>query len=266
MTEKIQKDRKTVGAMFSSIAPVYDLLNGLLSLGQDAKWRRLLVKGADLPESGKVLDLCTGTGDIAVAILKQYPDFKGMINAIDFSAPMVDKARGKVARLGPPFPRTIDFAMGDALDMQFPDDKFDVVTVGFGVRNFTDLKSGLEEIYRVLKPGGQMSVLEFFPDGIGGHFVRWYLDHVVPLIGNLVSGTKAYTYLRRSSDDFFTTQEFESMLKSLGFVDISWERLTHGIAHIVRARKGRDTDEKHSRGHYRGKRGDLRSTAYRHFV
>jgi demethylmenaquinone methyltransferase / 2-methoxy-6-polyprenyl-1,4-benzoquinol methylase len=262
VTEEIKKDRKIIGAMFSSIAPVYDFLNKLLSLGQDSRWRWQLVKGTKLPESGRVLDLCTGTGDIAVAFLRANPDYDGTIYALDFSALMIDKAREKVAKLGPPFPRKIDFLMGDALDLQFPDDKFDIVTVAFGVRNFTDIKTGLEEIHRVLRPGGQLSVLEFFPDGIGGHFVKWYLDTMVPLIGNMVSHTNAYSYLRRSSDDFFTTKEFESMLKSLGFIDISWERLTFGIAHIVRAKKGEYADEKHRSRNHRRKWSHLRSQAH----
>jgi demethylmenaquinone methyltransferase/2-methoxy-6-polyprenyl-1,4-benzoquinol methylase len=237
VSDKIQKDRKTIGAMFSSIAPVYDALNRWLSLGQDIGWRRKLVKGADLPEKGIVLDLCTGTGDVAIAFLTERPDFKGLIYAVDFSAPMVDKARGKVAKLGPPYPRRIDFLMGDALDLQFADDKFDAVTVAFGVRNFADLRAGLEEIHRVLKPGGQVDILEFFPDGVAGWVVRLYLDHVVPRIGDLVSRTHAYTYLRRSSDRFLARKDFQKLLRSIGFAQVDWVRLTCGIAYIARAGK-----------------------------
>ena len=238
MTDRVNKDRKIVGAIFSSIAPVYDALNRSLSLGQDVKWRRELVRGADLPEDGLVLDLCTGTGDVALAFMTERPDFKGLVYAIDFSAPMVNKARDKIAKLGAPYPRRVDFLMGDATDLQFADDKFDVATVAFGVRNLTHTWLGLAEMNRVLKPGGQANILEFFPDGIAGGFVRWYLNHVMPLVGNIVSHTRAYTYLRRSSEEFFTRKEFEQLLVTAGFKDISWTRLTHGIAHIVRARKG----------------------------
>jgi len=238
MTPQSEKGRKTIGALFSSIAPTYDFLNHLLSLGCDTQWRKQLVRGTILPANGIVLDLCTGTGDVALAILRERGDFQGEIVAIDFSAMMVDNARAKIAQLGPPYPRRVDFMMGDALDLQFPDDKFDAVTVAFGVRNFEQIWAGLNEIRRVLKPSGQVCILEFFGDGAENGLIQRYADLVVPAVGDLVSHTKAYSYLRRSSGEFFTRPEFENILKFVGFTDISWEPLTFGIAHIVRARKG----------------------------
>jgi demethylmenaquinone methyltransferase/2-methoxy-6-polyprenyl-1,4-benzoquinol methylase len=234
----VDKDRKVIAAMFSSIAPVYDTLNRTLSLGRDRIWRRELVRGADLPADGLVLDLCTGTGDLALAFLTDRPEYKGMVYAVDFSALMVDKARGKIARLGAPYPVRVEFLMGDALDLQFPDDKFDIVSVAFGVRNFTNLEQGLEEMHRVLKPGGQANILEFFSDNPAGRVVRWYLDCMVTTIGNMVSRTRAYSYLRKSSSEFISRKGFEESLRAFGFTDISSQSLTFGVAHIVRARKG----------------------------
>jgi demethylmenaquinone methyltransferase/2-methoxy-6-polyprenyl-1,4-benzoquinol methylase len=239
MGVKIDKDRKVVASLFSSIAPVYDTLNRTLSLGRDRIWRRELVRGADLPPNGLVLDLCTGTGDVALTFLTERPEFKGMVYAVDFSALMVDKAREKIAHLGPPYPVRVEFLMGDALDLQFPDDKFDIVSVAFGIRNFANLRQGLEEIHRVLKPGGQANILEFFSDNPAGRVVRWYLDYVVTTIGDAVSRTEAYTYLRRSSSEFISRKGFEETLLRLGFTDLSSKHVTFGVAHIVRARKGK---------------------------
>lgn len=238
VTDGADKDPKAVGAMFSSIAPVYDVLNHTLSLGWDIRWKRKLVRGADLPSDGVVLDLCTGTGDVALEFLTGRPDFKGRVYGIDFSALMIDIARGKVARLHPPLPRRIDFLVGDAIDLHFPDEKFDVVTVAFGVRNYADTKRGLEEMHRVLKPGGQASVLEFFPGGGTPEIVRWYTHRILPVIGNVVSHSKAYNYLLDTSDSFHTPDQFCKLLSESGFSDIIRERMTFGIAHIVRARKG----------------------------
>ncbi len=224
--------------MFSSITGWYDRLNSILSLGQDGIWRSKLIGGAALPDHGLVLDICTGSGDLALGFLTQRKDFRGRVYAIDISAPMIDTARSKLARLGAPYPRRVEFLMGDALDMQFPDNKFDVVSCGFGVRNMNDLEQGLTEIHRVLKRGGEADILEFFPDGITSGFVRWYTDRVVPWLGNLLSGTGAYSYLQHSRGQFLSREEFEDLLTWVGFSEIRWERMIFGIAHIVRARKG----------------------------
>lgn len=230
------KNPKAIGAMFSAIAPGYDRLNHLLSLWQDVIWRRRLVRGADLPPYGLVLDLCTGTGDVALELVTQRPDFRGFVHAVDFSAIMVDRAREKLARLGRPYASRIDFVMGDALDLQFPDEKFDAVFVAFGVRNFADTARGLSEIHRVLKQGGQANILEFFSGETRG-LVRWYASRLVPWLGNLASGSHAYAYLRESTNEFYRPAEFKELMIDQGFKEIIWERLTFGAAHITRARK-----------------------------
>ena len=238
MSEEVNKAREVVSAMFSSIAPVYDLLNRSLSFGRDVKWRKKLVRGMKLPEDGTVLDLCCGTGDVAIAIVREHPHFNGVVYGVDFSAIMIDKARDKVAKLGPPYPRKIDFLMGDALDLQFADEKFDAVAVAFGIRNLADLRLGVKEIYRVLKKDGQLNILEFFGNRVSNPIVAWYVEHVIPLVGNTVSRSRAYSYFVRSSKEFCTISQFEDILKSENFIDISWEELSYGVAHIVRARKG----------------------------
>lgn len=231
------KDPKKIGAMFSSIAPTYDSLNNILSFWQDVKWRRRLIRGADLPHDGLVLDLCTGSGDIALGFLTDRLDFEGFVYGIDFSALMIDIARSKLARLGAPYPRMIEFLMGDALNLSFPDDKFDVVTVGFGVRNFVNTEEGMKEIFRVLKGGGQANILEFFRDGITFVPVRLYTDIIAPWLGNMISQGRAYSYLRSSASRFYRVREFEELLWEIGFSDIVWERMIFGVAYIVRARK-----------------------------
>ncbi len=224
--------------MFSSIAERYDFLNELLSFSQAGVWKSRLIREADVPERGLLLDLCTGSGDLALGFLTELPGFKGDVIGIDFSVPMVDRARAKVAELGYPYPRRVEFLMGDALDLQFDDEKFDLVAIGFGVRNFSDTESGVREMHRVLKTGGQLNVLEFFRDGVTFPPFKWYLDTVIPWLGNSISNSTAYTYLRDSSNEFLSCPEFERMLENSGFREIKSERMTFGIAHLVRARKG----------------------------
>ena len=225
--------------MFSEISSHYDFLNQFLSFGRSKLWKLKLIKEADLPNKGFVLDVCTGSGDLALGFVKERSEFNGYVIGIDFSAPMIDQARDRVAHLGAPYPRRVEFLMGDALDLNYNDDKFDLVSVGFGVRNFVSLENGLKELTRVLKSGAQLNVLEFFRDGVTSPAIRCYLDTVLPLIGNTIARSKAYTYLRDSSRDFLTVDEFESMLADLGYENIVSERMTFGVAHIVRARKGK---------------------------
>jgi demethylmenaquinone methyltransferase / 2-methoxy-6-polyprenyl-1,4-benzoquinol methylase len=234
------KDPKIIGAMFSAIAPYYNFLNELLSFKQAGKWRKILIKSADLPRKGLILDLCTGSGELALGFLTERPDFAGYVIGIDFSAIMIDNARAGVAKLGAPYPRRVEFLMGDALDLPYRDDKFDLISVGFGIRNLADTEAGIKELHRVLKPGREVNILEFFRDGIVFEPVRWYVDYIVPLIGNVISRTNAYSYLRDSARNFYTIGEFDELLKKTGFTDIRWEPMTFGIAQLIRARKGQE--------------------------
>jgi demethylmenaquinone methyltransferase / 2-methoxy-6-polyprenyl-1,4-benzoquinol methylase len=235
--DEARKNRKAIAAMFSSIAPHYDFLNQFLSFGQASRWRTKLIKGANLGGKDLILDVCTGSGDIALGILQIRPDFKGNAIGIDFSAAMLDLARSNVAKLGAPYPRRVEFMIGDALDLVYMDEKFDMVSVGYGVRNFEDTIAGLKEMYRVLKTGGQLNVLEFFKGSIKSPPVRWFLDTIIPMVGNTISKTDAFSYLRDSSNDFYTVEGFCELLGQVGFKEIKCERMTFGIAYIIRAIK-----------------------------
>ncbi|MCX6645616.1 MAG: ubiquinone/menaquinone biosynthesis methyltransferase [bacterium] len=235
--DEARKNRKAIAAMFSSIAPYYDFLNQFLSFGQAGHWRTKLIRGADLKDKELFLDVCTGSGDIALGILKTRLDFKGNAIGIDFSAPMLNLARSRVAKLGAPYPRRAEFMMGDALDLQYMDEKFDMVSVGYGVRNFEDTSAGLREMYRVLKFGGQLNVIEFFKGSIALPPVQWFVDTVTPWVGNMITRTDAFSYLRESSNEFYTVEDFCKLLGQVGFIEIEKERMTFGIAHIIRARK-----------------------------
>jgi demethylmenaquinone methyltransferase/2-methoxy-6-polyprenyl-1,4-benzoquinol methylase len=217
--------------MFARIASTYDLLNHVLSAGRDAAWRRTLATHLDAT-CRQVLDLCAGTGDLALEIKQRLPTT--FVCAGDFCFEMLDRGRNKgLTRLAPP-------ATVDALRLPFADDSFDAVTVAFGVRNFEDLSRGLQEMSRVLRPGGQLAVLEFFRSES-----RWrdlpfqvYFRHVLPHVGRLVSRDGgAYTYLPDSVRRFVTRREFVELLHRHGFVDVQRQEMTLGIASLFLARR-----------------------------
>lgn len=235
LDEKLmERDPDRVARMFTEISSRYDLLNGLLSLGMDRRWRRTAVRMARPEGARRVLDLATGTGDLAFEFLRQE-GFDGEVLGLDFSQEMVHRARRKASarRLS----GRAQFRSGDALDIPEPDAYFDLVSVGFGVRNFEDLEKGLLEAHRVLAPGGRLVVLEFFRKKENA-IVRWYLDHVLPRVGRWVSGSpSAYTYLRRTKQAFLSPDEFVALLHSLGFRPVVVRTLTAGIAHAIVATK-----------------------------
>jgi demethylmenaquinone methyltransferase/2-methoxy-6-polyprenyl-1,4-benzoquinol methylase len=218
--------------MFARIAPTYDVLNHTLSARRDAAWRRAVVSQLD-PGARRVLDLCAGTGDLALAIAARWPEAR--VCAGDFCFEMLQ--RGLPKGLG----RAAAPAACDALRLPFGDATFDAVTVAFGVRNFEDLERGLAEIRRVTRPGGQLAVLEFFRSTSRWRELpfRAYFHHVLPRIGRLVSGdAEAYTYLPRSVGRFVTRAEFEAALRRAGYGDIRRREMTLGIATLFSARAG----------------------------
>jgi demethylmenaquinone methyltransferase / 2-methoxy-6-polyprenyl-1,4-benzoquinol methylase len=175
-----------VRAMFDRIAPVYDLMNRVMTVGLDRRWRKLAVREVVWP-GDRVLDACCGTGDLAVEAERRG----GRVVALDFSPRMLERARAKSG--------TIDWVQGDALALPFADNEFDAATVGFGVRNLADLEGGLRELARVLRPGGKLAVLEITrPRGLLRPFFRLWFDVLVPLAGKVLPGGKAYTYLPAS--------------------------------------------------------------------
>lgn len=205
-----------VRGMFDRIAPVYDVMNHVMTAGLDRRWRRHAVREVVWP-GDRVLDACCGTGDLAVAAERRG----GRVVALDFSEPMLARARRKSG--------TIEWVHGDALALPFADDSFDAATVGFGVRNLEDLRLGLRELARVLRPGGKLAVLEITrPRGILRPFFRLWFDVLVPLAGKVLPGGKAYTYLPASVRRFPGPDDLSVLVEQAGFEDVRYRLLGGG--------------------------------------
>lgn len=222
---------RAIQEMFTAIAPRYDLLNHLLSANIDKLWwwRTALAFGPVLARpNARVLDLCCGTGDMALALRREGP--RAEIVGADFSHSMLklasSKSTGRTA---------LTWIEADALRLPFPDQAFDLVTSAFGFRNLADYDAGLREILRVLKPGGEVGILEFSePKGIVGKFYKFYFKHVLPRIGAVISRTSAYSYLPASVERFPAPEELLERMRIAGFQSVSWVPYTFGIAGLFR--------------------------------
>ena len=220
-----------VHGIFSRIAPGYDSFNALASLGIDRRWRRALVRMADLTPASRVLDLAAGTGDLALALARQGAP--AQVVATDFCDEMLDVARRKAAALEGP--TRLSFRLEDAQALTLPDASFDVVTVAFGVRNFPEREANFREVLRVLKPGGRYLVLEFSRPPLPP--VRWlyhaYLRFGIPLIGAAVAGDRAsFVYLNDSIRSFPAQARLAAELRRAGFSHCTWRDLTFGIVAV----------------------------------
>ncbi|MFV1981055.1 MAG: bifunctional demethylmenaquinone methyltransferase/2-methoxy-6-polyprenyl-1,4-benzoquinol methylase UbiE [Rhodothermia bacterium] len=230
--------REEVRAMFDSIAHRYDLLNHLLSLGIDRLWRKKAVSMLKSERPRRILDVATGTADLAIEALRLNPE---RIVGIDISEKMLEKGRVKVANLGKA--GIIDLRQGASENLPLDDNSFDAALVAFGVRNFENLRGGLEEIARVLAPGRPLVVLEFshpsrFPVK---QVYDFYFRHVVPHIGKAVSkNATAYQYLPESVNAFPHGRSFLDEMEASGFTDLRQESLTFGIAALYFGRSGRE--------------------------
>jgi demethylmenaquinone methyltransferase / 2-methoxy-6-polyprenyl-1,4-benzoquinol methylase len=226
MVETGRLPAESVRRMFDRIAPVYDAMNRMMTAGLDRRWRRLTVAAAVRPDD-RVLDVCCGTGDLAIAALP----LAGAVVGLDFSEAMLERARRKAP--------VIDWVQGDALALPFADGSFDAATVGFGVRNVEDLERALAELRRVLRPGGRVGILEITrPRGLLGPFYRLWFDGLIPLAGKLLPGGSAYTYLPASVRRFPGPEELAAMLERAGFEGVSFRLLAGGIValHVGQAR------------------------------
>jgi len=231
------KDPTRVKAMFGEIARRYDALNHLLSFNLDVGWRRRAASEACLESGLRVLDLCGGTGDLSVA-LAQGSAPPSIVVCCDFSHPMLVRAGPKFARAG--LDNRCIAVLGDALRLPFRDGSFDAVTVGFGVRNLSDMHAGFREILRVLAPGGRLVVLEFSrPSGpLFSRIYGWYLKAIVPRLGDGASRRQGpYVYLARTIGDFPEPDLLAGMIRDAGFAAVGWQSLTGGIVCVHTALK-----------------------------
>jgi demethylmenaquinone methyltransferase/2-methoxy-6-polyprenyl-1,4-benzoquinol methylase len=226
--EKIQK-------MFNDISGRYDFLNHFLSLGVDFSWRRKFVNQLSHYKPHHILDVATGTGDLALLISTLEPEH---VTGIDIAGNMLAIAKQKATQKH--LQDRLTFEEGDAEDLPFPDEVFDAVTVAFGVRNFEDLERGLSEMKRVMKTGGVMMILEFshpasFP---WKQLYGFYSKHMIPFIGKIVSRNKqAYSYLPESVSAFPSGKDFLDILEKVGMKNVSQRSLTFGVATIYTGEK-----------------------------
>jgi demethylmenaquinone methyltransferase / 2-methoxy-6-polyprenyl-1,4-benzoquinol methylase len=206
-----------VQRMFDRIAPVYDAMNRTMTAGLDRRWRRITAESVVI-QGDDVLDACCGTGDLAIAAAR----CRGRVTGLDFSEPMLDRARRKAPEL--------TWVRGDMLAMPFADRSFDAATVGFGVRNVEDLRGALVELRRVLRAGGRLGILEITrPRGPLALFYRFWFDGVVPLLGKVLPGGRAYTYLPASVRRFPGPEELADLIESAGFRDVRVRLFAGGI-------------------------------------
>jgi demethylmenaquinone methyltransferase/2-methoxy-6-polyprenyl-1,4-benzoquinol methylase len=207
-----------VQRMFDRIAPFYDAMNRVMTAGLDRRWRKATIREAVQP-GDRVLDACCGTGDLAVAARQEGA---GEIVGVDFSEQMLERARRKAPEL--------EWIQADVLALPLEDASFDAVVVGFGVRNVEDLEAGIRELRRVLKPGGRLGILEITtPRGPLKVFYRVWFDRIVPLLGRLLPGGDAYTYLPASVRRFPGPEDLAELLRANGFGGVRFRRFAGGI-------------------------------------
>lgn len=226
----VNKDPRQIRRMFASIAPRYDLLNHLLSLSIDRLWRRKTARLLQqrLPPNPDILDVCSGTGDLAFSLSRV-----GAVVACDFCHPMLIQAAKKSRG-------TLPLIEGDALRLPIRPGTFDAVTIAFGLRNLVDFQAGIQEMHRLLRPGGYLAVLEFSVPTLPGYrqFYLFYFTQILPRIGALVSGRDGpYSYLPESVREFPEPPELAKQMKALGFVEVETWSLTGGVATLYLAKK-----------------------------
>lgn len=228
------EEKKNIGQLFDRIAGTYDSFNHLLSLNIDRRWRRKAV--SRLSKAEKLLDVAIGTADLAIELMKQGK--ADSIDGIDLSEGMMKIGREKVERkkLG----GKVSFMKASALDMPFDDASYDALTCSYGVRNFSNLDKGLQEFHRVLKPGGQLMILEFsYPENkLVRALYDFFFTNIMPLVGKAMSkDPSAYTYFKNSVKGFIWGEEMAERLRSAGFTNVSFKPMTFGISTVYIAEK-----------------------------
>jgi demethylmenaquinone methyltransferase/2-methoxy-6-polyprenyl-1,4-benzoquinol methylase len=219
----VQPER--VRQMFDRISSSYDRMNRVMSMGMDGRWRRRAVREAAVEPGGAVLDVCCGTGDLAVE-LRRATGPSGRVVGLDFSPQMLDVARGKSDQ--------VDWVQGDALDLPFADDEFAAATVGWGVRNLADHERGFREMARVVRPGGRVVCVEMSsPPAWAAPFARMWTDRAVPVLGRLIArDAEAYEYLPESVRRFPDAPGLADVMRRAGLEKVSYTRLMLGVVAI----------------------------------
>lgn len=233
--ESVATKKEQVAEMFDNISPKYDFLNHFLSMGIDVLWRKKAIRQLKDAKPKQILDIATGTGDLAIEALKLNPE---KVTGVDISEGMLSIGRKKLKEKG--LEDKIELQLGDSENLPFDDGTYDAVTVAFGVRNFENLEKGIREIHRVMKPGAVFVVLEFsqperFPVK---QLYNFYFNNILPLFGRLVSkDNAAYTYLPQSVNVFPYGERFTQLLNKIGFKETRSMPLTFGIASIYVGKK-----------------------------
>ena len=233
----LSKSPARIAKMFDGIAGRYDFLNHLLSAGIDRRWRRRAIRSLALTGNERVLDLCTGTGDLAIAARQSAPP-AGRVVGVDFARAMLRVGRAKLARRG--LASSVSLVCGDATSVPVGDRSMNRVTMAFGIRNVENTAAACSEVHRVLTPGGRFAILEFgvptMPIVRGAYL--WYFNHVLPRIGRLISGDDgAYQYLPASVGAFASPEELVKLLRQAGFQEVAASPLSFGIVYLYTGRR-----------------------------
>ena len=217
--------------LFARVAPRYDLLNSLLSLRIHYYWREVATREAGLHPGDSVLDVCTGTGELALRLARNVGE-NGMVVGVDFCEPMLRLGQQKI--LHNPAKQRVTLMLADALQLPFASDSFQAVTVAFGIRNVVDIRKAFREMWRVLKPGGRVVCLEFSRPrhSVFRAIYGLYFYHLLPWLGGLLSHRDAYTYLPESVRRFPERERLAQIMREAGFAEVSWRELTLGIVCI----------------------------------
>ncbi|XP_057541809.1 2-phytyl-1,4-beta-naphthoquinone methyltransferase, chloroplastic isoform X2 [Amaranthus tricolor] len=217
-------------ALFNRIAPVYDNLNDLLSLGQHRVWKRMAVSWSGAKGGDTVLDICCGSGDLAF-LLSEKVGVDGQVLGLDFSREQLLIASSRQQERSSACYKNIEWLQGDALNLPFPNDTFDAITMGYGLRNVTDKERAVQEIFRVLKPGCKVSILDFNKSNqpVTGLIQEWMIDNVVVPAATVYGLADEYKYLKSSIQEFLTGKELEQLALAIGFSDAKFYEIAGGL-------------------------------------